>query len=179
MVAWVLIIGTIFILLIVVAAYPRRSSPGNHFLTELEEEPEERGSTTARRVPQHRSVRSLSPEDMRGFLRVWRSVREHFPDDPKTAVLYADLLMSDVIGYPAWRNESGADMCLDGELKDKYRAAHKIAVRSRSGEMTREELARAISLYAAILNGLLGDAAGGALEPRPRGQHHSSGREAA
>ncbi|HWB84283.1 MAG TPA: hypothetical protein VG675_09100 [Bryobacteraceae bacterium] len=106
-------------------------------------------------------ARNLSEEDRRGFLRVWRSVRERFSSDPSTAVVYADILVSDLMQEHGWASRSSALAVLD----DRYRAAHAIAIKRERIEP--DELRRAIRLYTVLFDELLGNLTIVPTEPSP------------
>lgn len=108
----------------------------------------ERGWNECRQVPPAGAI--LTETDRDGFLKVWHSVRSRFASDPRTAVCYADLLMSDILGERAIENSAVSG--LDPETAERYRKAHEIASRNRRQQSNPEELALAMSLYAAVLD---------------------------
>jgi hypothetical protein len=104
----------------------------------------------------------LTEQDRNGFLQAWHSVQDHFDADPKAAVIYADLLVSDLIretGRPGAPDESESDF-VPSKLKEKYLAAHAIAVQNKLGVLRPGELRRAMSLYAVVFDEILGNGKG-------------------
>jgi hypothetical protein len=103
-------------------------------------------------------TRRLSEEERNGFCHVWNSVCERFADDPRTAVTYADLLLSDLMlqcsaGDPATKH--GFPGGGKGILKDEYQTAHAIAAGSRLRNLNSEELAKAMDLYGDLFDNIL------------------------
>lgn len=93
----------------------------------------------------------LTEEDQDGFLQVWESVCKRFAHDPKRAVCYADLLMSDIVDdHPSTRSE-GSQLPLDKATAAKYWKAHEIARRNQAQGSNPHELAFAMKLYLAVL----------------------------
>lgn len=100
---------------------------------------------------------SLTDKDRDGFLQVWRSVCGRFKSDPKKAVCYADLLMSDIVGDPAGDKHHCVQLALDTDTREKYQRAHEIAQRNKWQDSNPDELALAMSLYVAVFTEVLSD----------------------
>ena len=114
-----------------------------------------------RRTPQSVApqVRELSDEDRHGFLQVWWSIREHYEDDPTAAVKYADLLISDLMedcGRPVRLDHRSHLTNSDLRLTSRFCAAHQLTDHIQRGRFTQDELEHAMSLYATLLEELLG-----------------------
>jgi len=108
------------------------------------------------------ATRPLSRADRSRFLQRWDEVQNRFMDDPKDAVTRADGLVGDVMqarGYPVGDFEQrAADLSVDHPaLVENHRAAHEIALRSRRGQVSTEELRRAMVHYRTLLQELLRD----------------------
>ena len=102
--------------------------------------------------PAHKAdfhTRRLTEEEWAGFVGVWRSVRARFDQDPRVAIVYADLLISDLV---ANNSESGQRA---GDCNFKYRTAHELMKSERTGVVNTEELRRAMSLYATLFEELV------------------------
>jgi hypothetical protein len=94
--------------------------------------------------------RPLSEQDRRGFLDAWGSVRDHFEADPTAAVVYADVLVSALM-----QQRETLEGAAQGRRRDQYRIAHEIATRQAQRPMSREDMARALGLYAVLFHELL------------------------
>jgi hypothetical protein len=106
--------------------------------------------------PKHkadRHTRQLTEEEWNGFNGVWQSIRARFDDDPKVAVVYADLVISDLVV----NNTERAARPGDCNLKDKYRVAHELIRSGHTGTVNAEELRQAMGLYAALFDELVPD----------------------
>ena len=100
----------------------------------------------------------LSDEDRRAFVEVWRRVCDRFNTDPRAAVIYADLLVSDLIqdrSSRLCRRES--DSGTDRELEHKYQVVHEIAVDIQRQHFTPEELKRIMGLYSQLCDAFLAE----------------------
>ena len=64
----------------------------------------------------------LSAEDLEGCIRAWQLIRAQFQCDPKAAILYADLLVSDLLSVATRAGHSAVAL--------RFQTAHVIA---RSG----------------------------------------------
>ena len=102
-----------------------------------------RGQQSGRFPETYSGAPALTDEDRDGYLQVWNSVCSRFTSDPKTAVCYADLLMSDIVG-------DSAEFALERKISQKYNRAHEIADRNRRQGLDPDELALAINLYGAV-----------------------------
>jgi hypothetical protein len=99
----------------------------------------------------------LSEQDRQVCEQVWRSVCQRFASDPKLAIVYADLLISDVMGSRLPGGAASARL-----IETQFEAAHAIAEHNRRGEAAAEELKRAMALYAALFDELVGHASAAA-----------------
>ena len=91
----------------------------------------------------------------------WRVVQTRFVDAPRPAVREADRLVGNVMrdrGYPVESFEQRvADISPDHpDVVENYRVAHGIAVRSERGEVSTEDLRRAMLHYRTLFGELLG-----------------------
>jgi hypothetical protein len=97
--------------------------------------------------PEHKvdyRIRQLTEEEWNGFVGVWQSIRARFEQDPKVAVVYADLLISDLVANKT-----------DCNPNDKYRTAHELTRSGDTGSVNAEKLRRAMGLYDAIFDELV------------------------
>lgn len=95
------------------------------------------------------------------YTEEWLTVQSHFVDEPRNALGEADRLVSSVMrdrGYPVEDFEQRtADISPDHPaVVDNYRAAHDIASRSETGEVTTEDLRQAMVHYRTLFDDLLG-----------------------
>jgi len=95
------------------------------------------------------------------YAEEWRTVQAEFVDEPRNALGDADRLVTNVMrdrGYPMENFEQRvADISPDHPaVVDNYRAAHAIAARSETGEVTTEDLRQALVHYRTLFNDLLG-----------------------
>jgi len=100
--------------------------------------------------PRRRRLRPRSEEDRRGFTEVWSAVRDHFEEDPGVAVVYADVLVSALL-----EQKGVADGVAEARLRDQYRLAHEIATHQGQRPVVREDLGRALRIYAVLFHELL------------------------
>ena len=106
-------------------------------------------------------VRPLTREEASRLTDAWRRVQSQFVDDPNGAFIEADRLITEVMttrGYPMsdW-NQRVADISVDYPLVcDRYRAGHDIAVRNERGQVSTEDLRRAMVEYRALFTELVG-----------------------
>lgn len=139
----------------------RRSPPLLHISSEIF--PRDSGPSRTEET-ESAGVRALgqwSEKERARFFEVWHSVCAHFDDDPRAAVCYADLLVSDLLHRPAprmTRDENAPEVVLRGQLRDNYHAAHAIAVHEFSEPIKADDLRRAMSLYRDILDELFAHA---------------------
>ena len=113
------------------------------------------------------AIKPLSPEDREKYLENWQKVQTEFVDDPKSAVVHADVLVVDVMkgrGYPvADFEQRAADISVDHPVVvDNYRAAHDIAVNQAAGKASTEDLRQAMVHYRTLFEDLIAEA-----EPAP------------
>lgn len=113
----------------------------------------ERRATRLKIVP-------LSPADAARFSEAWRSVQNHFVDNPRGAVGEADQQVAELMkrrGYPTGDFEQrAADLSVGhAAVIDHYRQAHEIAQRAETNGSDTETLRRAIVHYRAIFDELL------------------------
>ncbi len=106
-------------------------------------------------------IRSLNSAERARYIEEWGRVQAHFVDAPAGAVTEADQLLGDVMatcGYPMGNFEQrAADISVDHPVvTQNYRAAHDIALRRASGQVTTEELRRAMIHYRALFDELVG-----------------------
>jgi hypothetical protein len=105
-------------------------------------------------LPQQQSY--LSDEDRNNFFHLWYSIHERFGENPETAVLYADMLLSDLMQEYAWDEE---DRDQERNVRQSnYTAAHAIATRVRQGRIAGGELQQAMEIYTLLFNEILGGA---------------------
>jgi hypothetical protein len=112
-----------------------------------------------KRVEKLRIIK-LSSADHDRFASAWRADQARFVDDPKSAVVEADRLVTEVMqarGYPMSNFEQAAeDVSVDHpQVVDYYRRAHEIAIRNERGEASTEDLRRAMVYYRSLFEDLL------------------------
>jgi hypothetical protein len=101
----------------------------------------------------------ISPGDRARFSDAWTKLQSEFVDDPRAAVVHADVLLGDVMrarGYPvADFDQRAADISVDHPVVvENYRAAHDIAVRHSAGEASTEDLRQAMIHYRTLFEEL-------------------------
>jgi hypothetical protein len=116
-------------------------------------------SERARRV-ERVHFRDLTVEDRTRFSNAWTSLQAQFVDDPAVAVTGAADLIEEVMrarGYPSKEFEQRvADLSvMHPDMVQHYRAAHKLAESSRSGQTNTEELRQAVVHYRFLFAELL------------------------
>lgn len=102
----------------------------------------------------------LAPEQATRFADDWRRIQGRFVDDPKGALVDADLLVTELMnqrGYPmADFDTRVSDISVDHPaVVHHYRAARDIAVRDGRGEADTEALRQALVHYRALFSELL------------------------
>lgn len=102
----------------------------------------------------------LSPADAERFRTAWNAIQARFVDNPKEAVVEADVLVRDLMvkrGYPTGVFERrAADISVDHpKVVETYRSARAIAVRDQQGQANTEELRQAVVYYRALFDELL------------------------
>lgn len=105
-------------------------------------------------------IRPLSGEERTRFASEWRMVQERFVDDPRAAVVQADLLIQQALqarGYPmAEFEQQAADLSVQyPHVVDNYRKAHAIALGEQRGAASTEELRMAMQHYRALFEDVL------------------------
>jgi len=105
-------------------------------------------------------LRDLSQEERDRFAAKWRSVQEHFVDDPRGAVAQADSLVTEAMGtrgYPMTDFEQrAADLSVDHPtVVQDYREAHQIAMQDAQGSASTEDLRRAMQRYRTLVEHVL------------------------
>ena len=98
-------------------------------------------------------TRQLTDEEWNEFLGVWQSIRARFDDDPRVALVYADLVISDLMV----NNTERAARSGDCNARDKYRTAHELTRSAHTGTVNPEKLRQAMGLYAALFDELVPD----------------------
>ena len=107
-------------------------------------------------------IQPLSPGDRARFIEAWRRVQARFVDGPEGAVTEADQLLGEVMstrGYPVSDFEQrAADISVDHPLVlENYRSAHEIAVRQTQGQVSTEDLRKAMIHYRTLFEELVGE----------------------
>ena len=106
------------------------------------------------------ALRPLPAEDAERFSASWRTVQAHFVDDPRSAVVDADRLISEVMrarGYPV----EDPDRRLDdlsvehAQVVNHYRDANAIMARHERGEASTEDLRQAMVHFRALFDELV------------------------
>jgi hypothetical protein len=102
----------------------------------------------ADRVEQY-TIRPLSEAERGRFAESWSKTLTRFVDSPVAAVSEADQLLTEVMrvrGFPtADFDQRAADLSVDHpRLAESYHAAHDLALKSRSGKASTEDLRQAL-----------------------------------
>lgn len=102
----------------------------------------------------------LPPEQAARFVDEWRMLQARFVDNPKGALIEADVLVNDLMrrrGYPMSDfDHRAADISVDHPaVVHHYRSARDIALRDQRGEADTEALRQAIVHYRALFSELL------------------------
>jgi hypothetical protein len=110
------------------------------------------------------SLRPLPESSRLDFSERWRMVQSQFVDEPKGSVAQADLLVNKLMearGYPmADFEQRAADISVDHPVVvENYRAAHAVALRHSAGQVSTEDLRKAMVHYRSLFEDLLGDSA--------------------
>jgi hypothetical protein len=160
---WIAIVAAaIFIVIALAAAGRFRSSSRRLQSFSLTDDGAEIGHYRSRRnsnrVSYSRRLRRLSDEDRRAFVQVWHRVCDRFITDPRAAVIYADLLVSDLIQDRSSRLcRQNSESSADRQLEHKYQVVHEIAVDIQRQHLTREELSRIMVLYSQLCDACLAE----------------------
>jgi hypothetical protein len=107
------------------------------------------------------NIRELTPQERSRFAEAWSREQSLFVDHPKTAVINADALVTELMtvrGYPMSDFQTqAADVSVDHPgVVDNYREAHSIAELCRRGQANTEDLRRAMIYYRALFEAVLG-----------------------
>ena len=153
-VAIIVVIGAIVVVAILLTQRRKSAALQRKFGREYDRTVTERGSERKaqavleereKRVSQF-NIRSLSPTERDRYAEEWRAVQSRFVDDPKTAVIDADDMVT----------QRAADLSVDHpHVVQNYRAAHEIAVRHREGRANTEDLRQAMIYYRSLVEDLL------------------------
>ena len=111
---------------------------------------------------EHLDIRPLQAQQQAEYEKQWRATQARFVDDPRGAIVDADLLVEDVMktrGYPVSDfDQRAADLSVHHpRVVDNYRAARDIARRHRRGDATTEDLRQAMVYYRGLFEDLLED----------------------
>jgi len=107
-------------------------------------------------------IRPLSAASRERYAEQWRQTQAEFVDSPETAVRNANALVEGVMserGYPvADFEEQAAVVSVDhADVVENYRTAHEISVAADNGEVSTEDLRRAMRHYRSLFEDLLGE----------------------
>lgn len=108
-------------------------------------------------------IRPLSRTDQNAYAELWNSIQRKFVDAPADCVVQADRLVSEVMearGYPLANFEQRAEIVSVDHpvVVQNYRAAHDIAQRQNgAGQVTTEDLRKAMVHYRSLFDELLRD----------------------
>jgi hypothetical protein len=179
---WIVIAVAVVVLVLGIAYWVvvarRRQALWQNFGPEYErtlEEADSRGAAESElrgRVRRHDQLelRELDNEQRSELSRGWDEVQARFVDEPMGALDGADRLIQQAMrarGYPVDDfDQRAADLSVDHPLVvDNYRRAHAVAERSNRGQVTTEELRRAMVQYRTLFEELVG---GGKVGPTDR-----------
>jgi hypothetical protein len=106
-------------------------------------------------------TRPLSREEMERFSGIWQGVQTRFVDQPTEAITDAENLVIEVMqvrGYPTVDVEQRVDyLSVDHpRAAQNYRVARGITQKTKSQEVTTEDLRQAMTYYRELFNELLG-----------------------
>lgn len=106
------------------------------------------------------ALRPLSREAAEDFTAEWRRVQARFVDDPRTAVVDADRLITDVMrgrGYPVEdRRRRLDDLSVEhARVVNHYRAATEIVDQHAAGTASTEDLRQAMVHFRALFDELV------------------------
>jgi len=107
------------------------------------------------------NLRSLNPEEQRGYAERWRAAQALFVDDPAKAIGVANGLVMEVMrarGYPMGDFEQqAADLSVDhATVVDNYRAAQALVTKNEQRKASTEDLRQAMVHFRALFDDLLG-----------------------
>ena len=97
----------------------------------------------------------LGEDEWEGLIEVWSSIREQFDHDPNSAIVYADLVVSDMLldrSSPFLHDSNAACEFEIGQVKRSYRTAHEITAGGKSRPLSERELQDAMALYASVFD---------------------------
>ena len=167
------VIGAIVVIVLIIAAVAlgrrnRSASLQQRFGPEYERTVREAGNRTeaekelARRQKrvEHMHIEELPAGAKTRYTEEWRTVQTRFVDEPKAALVNADRLITNVMrdrGYPTDNfDQTVADLSPDHpNVLQNYRAAHDIARRSETGEVSTEDLRQAMVHYRSLFDDLV------------------------
>jgi hypothetical protein len=106
------------------------------------------------------SLRPLPPADRERYAGEWAAVQRRFVDDPSTAVIQAEKLVTTVMaarGYPMGDFEQrAADLSVNyPNLVQNYRSARELTQRHTQGQSSTEDLRRAMVYFRSLFDELL------------------------
>jgi len=109
---------------------------------------------------EHLDIHPLSEDRRIDYLEHWREAQALFVDDPAGAIGEADVLMRRVMRDRGYRDgdfdQRIGDVSVDyPEAVERYRAAHDVAIRSRVGDASTEELREALTNYRGLFDELV------------------------
>lgn len=105
-------------------------------------------------------IRPLPEASRIRYVEEWRTVQEHFVDQPGEAVGQADALLHQVMaerGYPVGDFAAQSDLVSvdHPEVVENYRIAHDIRDRMDTGQVNTEELREALLRYRSLFDDML------------------------
>lgn len=175
------IIIAIILIAVAVARRNRSTSLQHRFGPEYDRVMQERGNRQeAERelAARETRVKKMHIEELPAgaktrYTEEWRTVQSRFVDEPRSSLVNADTLVTNVMrdrGYPMDDfDQRVADLSPDHPgVVNNYRSAHEIASRSEHGEISTEDMRQAMIHYRALFDDLLGK------EARPADNGRSS-----
>ena len=107
-------------------------------------------------------IHPLPSTSRQEFSNRWNGVQAEFVDDPEASVAKADSLVNEVMqarGYPMTEFEERADIISVDHpaVVENYRAAHSIAMSRARGQISTENLRKAMVHYRTLFDELLHD----------------------
>lgn len=94
------------------------------------------------------------------YAEEWRTVQTRFVDEPKSALVKADQLVTNVMrdrGYPTDDfDQTVTDLSPDHpQVLQNYRAAHGVVTRTKDGDVSTEDMRQAMVHYRSLFDDLL------------------------
>jgi hypothetical protein len=141
-----------------------RSRFGSEYERTVLERGSERNAQAALAAREERvqslKIHDLAPAERERFLNEWQIVQSRFVDQPRGSVTAADELVASLMharGYPVVDFEQrAADISVNyPRVVENYRAAHAIAQRPTTTEVTTEDMRTAMLQYRALFDELL------------------------